>query len=109
MTSNNAYERGYRQFIYHLAEDAITRYLDDKPNTAAFIAEAVENYQRAVTALVEADNYDVMDGWLDYLTSIANTLADKVKNASPENRDDFAGDNYKILICAAYDTIGIEH
>lgn len=118
MGYSSTYKKGQRQFVYHLAEDAITNWLNDKPHTAAFIAEATENYERFVTAANERsggteewskEDQEANVGWLDYLTAIANSIVDEVLAATG---DKFRGDargNYGCLVAAAYDTVGIEN
>lgn len=101
MARRSNYEKGYRSFIYHLAEDAIMAYLERRPHLNGYLEDLARNLEGLDAGTWEGDP----EALLDEATAAANELANRVRS-SEEGLD---GTNYNLLVEAAYDRIGIAH
>lgn len=101
MATTNAYKDGLRRFYFHMAEDAITRWLDDKPHLLGYFQDLEERGEE----LAAYQDDPRIDAWLDETTAAANALTDQVYNATG---DTFSGERYNALVAAARDRLNIE-
>ena len=100
MGCSRAYEDAQRRFVFHLAQDAITSWLEEHPHTAAYIAELERRGEEAAGW----QNDDRIEAFLEEATGAANALVDEVRKATG---DDFTGTRYNALVEAAQDRLQI--
>lgn len=102
MAHSNAYADGIRRVNFHLAEDAITNWLKDKPSTAAYIDAVAKKIE-------ETDGRDPQaDRILEEAEGVASAIIDAILR---ETGDQFRGDSrgpYGALCSAARDRLGID-
>ena len=101
MTNRNAYKDGQRRFDFHLAEDAITNWLSDKPATAAYLDD-LEN--RLAAAADAGETEETAEALLDEAEAVAAAITDEVRRATG---DIFTGTRYNALAAAARDRVDI--
>ena len=100
MANRNAYEAARRKFDFHMAEDAIMHWLEDKPHLLGYLedleerAEELEGYQGG----------DEVEAWIDEATAVADAITDEVRRATG---DIFTGSRYNALAEAARDRVNI--
>ena len=100
MASTNTYKDGLRRFYFHMAEDAITRWLDDKPHLLGYFQDLEERGEE----LAAYQDDPRIDAWIDEATAAANALTDEVRKATGNT---FDGETYTALADAARDRLGI--
>lgn len=100
MASTNAYKDGLRRFYFHMAEDAITRWLDDKPHLLGYFQDLEERGEE----LAAYQDDPRIDAWIDEATAAANALTDEVRKVTG---DTFTGETYTALSAAARDRLDI--
>jgi len=110
MVKRNAYEAARRKFDFHLAQDAIARWLADNPHVTEYLediearGEELDGYQDGDEAEAWVDEADKMEAWTDEAEGVASVLVDEVRRATG---DTFTGTRYNALVEAARDRLNI--
>lgn len=100
MTNRNAYEDARRKFDFHLAEDAIMHWLEDKPHLLGYLEDLGERGEE----LAGYQGGDEVDAWVDEAEAVAAAITDEVRRATG---DIFTGARYNALAAAARDRVDI--
>ena len=98
--NRNAYEAARRKFDFHLAEDAIMHWLEDKPHLLGYL----EDLEERAEALEGLQGGDEVDAWIDEATAAADAITDEVRRATG---DAFTGTRYNALAEAARERLNI--
>lgn len=94
------YEAARRKFDFHLAEDAIMHWLDDKPHVLGYLEDLEERGEE----LAGYQDGDEVEAWIDEAEAVAAAITDEVRK---ETGDTFTGTRYRALAEAARERVNI--
>jgi len=96
----NAYEAARRKFDFHMAEDAIMHWLEDKPHLLGYLEDLANRGEE----LAGYQGGDEVEAWIDEATAVADAITDGVLLATG---DTFSGARYNALVEAARERLDI--